>query len=247
MGGGPEHYQYCSSAVLNDTVAIDAGCLGFAGSAQEQTAVRHVLISHTHIDHVASLPIFVENVYEGKKVCVTLYGSAAVLDSCQRDLFNDRIWPDFFTLSKNRDTPFVKTVPFEAGQTIELEGLKITAVALDHVVPTVGFVVEDAHSAVAFVSDTAPTEEIWQVAAARPNLKAVFLEATFPNNLAWLADVAKHLTPALMAAEVKKLARPVRVIIVHIKARFQTQVIAELKALNLPGLEIGQFAVPYSF
>jgi ribonuclease BN (tRNA processing enzyme) len=189
----------------------------------------------------------VENVYEGKKDCVTLYGSAAVLDSCQRDLFNDRVWPDFFTLSKEREAPFVKTAPFEAGQTIELEGLKITAVALDHVVPTVGFVVEDAHSAVAFVSDTAPTDEIWRVAGAAPNLKAVFLEATFPNNLGWLADVSKHLTPALMAAEVKKLARPIRVIVVHIKARYQAQVIAELKALNLPGLEIGQFAVPYSF
>jgi len=246
-GGGPEHYQYCSSAVLNDSIAIDAGCLGFCQSPQEQAKIRHVLISHTHIDHVASLPIFVENVYDGKRDCVTLYGSAAVLDGCQRDLFNDRLWPDFLTLSKNRDAPFVKTAPFEAGQTIELEGLKITAVALNHVVPTVGFVVEDPHSAVAFVSDTAPTDEIWEVAGKTPNLKAVFLEATFPNDLSWLADVSKHLTPALMAAELKKLARPVRIIIVHIKARYQTRVMAELEALNLPGLEIGQFAVPYSF
>ena len=247
VGGGPEHYQYTSSAVLNDTIAIDAGCLGFAQSPQQQVKVRHVLLSHTHIDHVASLPIFVENVYEGKKDCVTLYGSSAVLDSCQRDLFNDRLWPDFFALSKNSDKPFLKASPFEAGQTMELEGLKITAVALDHVVPTSGFVVEDEHSAVAFVSDTGPTDEIWRVAGATPNLKAVFVEATFPNNLGWLADVSKHLTPALLAGELKKLARPARVIIVHIKARFQAQVIAELTSLNLPGLEIGQFAVPYTF
>ena len=247
VGSGPEHYQFTSSAVLNDTVAIDAGCLGFCRSAQEQARVRHVLVSHTHIDHVASLPIFVENAYEGKRDCVILYGSSHVLDSCQRDLFNDRVWPDFFALSKDSDKPFLKAVPFEAGQTIELEGLRITAVALNHVVPTVGFLVEDAHGAVAFVSDTAPTEEIWRVASATANLKAVFLEATFPDELGWLAEVSKHLTPALMAAELKKLARQVRIIIVHIKAHYQTQVIAQLKALDLPTLEIGQFAVPYHF
>ena len=62
---------------------VDAGSLGFYQSAQEQSRVRHVLITHTHIDHVASLPIFVENAYEGKADCVTVHGSAEVLDSLE--------------------------------------------------------------------------------------------------------------------------------------------------------------------
>ena len=62
-----------------DTVAIDAGCLGFWGTPQEQARVRHVLLSHTHMDHLASLPIFVENAYEGKAECVTGYASRNVL------------------------------------------------------------------------------------------------------------------------------------------------------------------------
>ena len=247
VGGGPDHYQFTSSAIVNDTIALDAGCVGFHLSAQAQARIKHILVSHTHIDHVASLPIFVENAYEGKTDCVTVHGSASVLDSCQRDLFNDRLWPDFIALSKDNDKPFMKLALFEAGQTIELEGLRITAVAIDHVVPTVGFVLEDAHSAVAFISDTGPTEEIWRVADATPNLKAVFLETTFPNELDWLAKVSKHLTPAMVTAELKKLSRQVRVIIVHIKARFQSQVIAQLQALGVSSLEIGQFAVPYSF
>ena len=246
-GSGPEHFQFTSSAIVNDTVAIDAGCLGFYRSAQAQARVRHVLISHTHIDHVASLPIFVENAYEGKADCVMIYGSGEVLDSCQRDLFNDRIWPDFIALSKNSERPFMKMARLDPGQTVELDGLRYTAVALDHVVPTSGFVVEDEHSAVAFVSDTGPTEEIWRVANANPKLKAVVLEACFPNSLAWLADVSKHLTPALVGIELKKLTRPVRVLAVHIKARFQGQVIAELNDLKHPGLEIAQFGVPYTF
>jgi ribonuclease BN (tRNA processing enzyme) len=247
VGGGLEHYQFTSSTVINDTITIDAGCIGFCQSAQAQARIKHILLTHTHIDHVASLPIFVENAYEGKADCVTIHASANVLDSCQRDLFNDRLWPDFIGMSKNNDKPFLKVSQFEAGQTIELEGLRFRAVAIDHVVPTVGFLVEDQHSAVAFISDTGPTDEIWRVADATPNLKAIFLETTFPNELDWLAKVSKHLTPAMVASELKKLSRPIRVIIVHIKARFQTQVIAELQALGLPQLEIAQFAVPYSF
>jgi ribonuclease BN (tRNA processing enzyme) len=244
VGGGPDH-QYLSSSLINDTVAIDAGCLGIWGSPQEQARVRHVLLSHTHMDHLASLPIFVENAYEGKAECVTVHASKVVLDCCQEHLFNEKVWPDFIALSQG-EKPFLRLSPLEAGQTIELEGLRITAVALNHVVPTVGFVISDRQSSTAVVSDTGPTEEIWQQINAAPNLKAVFLEATFPDELAWLADVSKHLTPKTLAHQVAKLTRPTRLVIIHLKARFKEQVIAELQALGLPGLEIGQPGVPYT-
>jgi len=247
MGCGPHHYQFTSSAVINDTLAVDAGCLGFYGSAQDQARIRHVLITHTHIDHIASLPIFIENAYQGKPDCVTVHGSADVLDSCQRDLFNDRIWPDFIALSKGNERPFIKLSQFEPGQTIELEGLKITCALLNHVVPTSGYLIEDEHSAVAFVSDTGPTDEIWRIANACPKLKAVFLEGCFPNEMRWLADVSKHLTPNMVGEELRKLTRPARILMVHIKARFQKQIIDELKQLDNSSIEIARFAVPYTF
>jgi ribonuclease BN (tRNA processing enzyme) len=245
-GGGLGHHQYLSSCVVNDTVALDAGCLGFCGTPHGQARIRHVLLSHTHIDHLASLPIFLENAYEGKPDCVTVHGSAAVLDCLQRDLFNGRVWPDFIALSQG-DKPFLKLARLDPGQTVDLDGLRVTAVELNHVVPTSGFLLSDAHGSVAFVSDTGPTDEVWQLVNARPDLKAVFVETTFPDNMQWLADVSKHLTPRTLAGEVAKLARPVRLIVVHIKARYQEQVIAELKALNLPNLEIGHGGVTYTF
>jgi ribonuclease BN (tRNA processing enzyme) len=244
--GSPEPHQFLSSAVVNDVIAIDGGCLGFFRSAQEQARVRHVLLSHTHMDHLASLPIFVENAYEGKSDCVTVYGSADVLDCCQRDLFNNRIWPDFIALSQG-ERPFLKMVAFEPGRTLELAGVKISAVALNHVVPTVGYIVSDSKSTVAFISDTGPTDEIWQRLNAKPDVKAIFLEATFPNNMAWLADISKHLTPALFGAELKKLSRPVRTVVVHMKARYQQQVMAEIRALRLPQVEFAAFDSPYTF
>jgi ribonuclease BN (tRNA processing enzyme) len=244
MGSGPD-FQYLSSCLINDTVALDAGCLGFWGSPQEQARIRHVLLSHTHMDHLASLPIFVENAYEGKAECVTIHGSTSVLECCQEHLFNEKVWPDFIALSRG-DKPFLRLSPLEPGQTIELEGLQVTSVALDHVVPTVGFLIGDGQSTAAFISDTGPTDEFWKRVNATPNVKAVFVEATFPDELAWLADVSKHLTPATLAREAAKLARPTRLVIVHIKARYKEQVISELQALGLPGLEIGQTGATYT-
>jgi ribonuclease BN (tRNA processing enzyme) len=243
---GPEPCQYLSSALVNDAIAIDAGCVGFYLTPQQQARIRHAFVSHTHMDHLASLPIFVENAYEAKPDCVTIHGSADVIDCVQKDIFNDRVWPDFIALSRG-DKPFVRMARFEAGQTVELEGVRITAVAVNHVVPTVAYILSDGRSSVGFVSDTAQTDDVWQRLNALPDLKAVFLEATFPDNMAWLADISKHLTPRTFALEVAKLARPVRIIAVHIKARYRAQVVAELQALGLPNLEIGRFDVPYVF
>ncbi len=189
--------QYLSSALLNDTIALDAGCLGLHGTPEEQARIRHILVTHSHLDHVASLPIFLENAYEGRAEGVQIYASAQTLDCLQRHLFNNQIWPDFVALSAG-DKPFLRLVPFETGQTIELNGLHITAVALDHVVPVLGFLIRDANSSIVYVTDTAPTDGVWHAANALPNLKAVFLEATFPDELSWLADVSKHLTPATL-------------------------------------------------
>jgi ribonuclease BN (tRNA processing enzyme) len=244
--GGHEPGQYLISYLINDTLAVDAGSLGVYGTPHEQTNVRHVLISHTHIDHTASLPIFVENAYEAKVDCVTVHGSADVLEGLQLDLFNGRTWPDFVALSGVLP-PFLKLERLDAYRPVELEGLSIMPVPVDHVVPTFGFVISDKKSTVVIASDTGPTDDLWRVANESPNLAAVFLEAAFPNEMADLAAAAKHLTPARFGAEVAKLTRPVRVIAVHLKARYRDQIVAELAALGLPNVELGRYGKAYEW
>jgi ribonuclease BN (tRNA processing enzyme) len=241
-----DRHQFLTSYRINDSLAIDAGSLGLAGSVQAQAHIKHVLITHTHIDHIASLPIFVENAYEGNQTCVTVHGSEAVLSCLRRDIFNDRVWPDFLRLSTPEDS-FLKLELLESEKAIELEGLRITPVPVDHVVPTFGFLLEDEGSAVVIAGDTGPTEAVWQYASRAANLKAVFLEATFPESMASLAAVSKHLTPGLFAREVQKLKTGVRVFAVHIKARFQAQVIRELEALGLPDFEVAKPGKAYIF
>jgi ribonuclease BN (tRNA processing enzyme) len=243
---GDPPQQFLTTYLINGTVAIDAGAVGLYRTPREQAAVRHLLLSHTHIDHLATLPIFLDNVYQRGPDCPTVYGTADVLNCLRRDLMNDRLWPDFIGLSEVRP-PFLKLQTLEPGRPVEVESLRVTAVPVNHVVPTVGFLVEDDAAAVAFSSDTAPTDELWQRAGRLPTLKAVFLEATFPENRGWLADVARHLTPSLFAREVAKLPRQTVVIAVHIHPRFRAEVVQELLGLGLANLQIGEPGRTYEF
>jgi len=236
--GESEGRHFAASYVVNDAIAIDAGTVGFMSSVDSQRRVKHVFISHTHLDHIASLPIYLDNVYEAGPECPTIYGSENVRETLMSDILNDRTWPDLVRLSLD-EFPFLRLVNIEAGQAVSVEGLTVTPIALDHVVPTFGFILEDDTTAIAIVSDTSPTDAIWKAAAARPNLRAVFLESAFPNSMRWLADKAGHLTPELFAMEYAKLGRDVPVIAIHIKPAYHEEVVRELESLGLPSLRIG--------
>lgn len=238
-------HQFAATYVVNDTVVIDAGCIGFAPLA-EQRRVRHVVLSHAHLDHVNSLPIFLDNVYQSGSDVVSVYGSEHVLTALREHFFNDQIWPDLCRLSRE-ETPFLKLVLISDYEPIQCDGLTVRPVPLNHVIPTNGFVLSDEHSSVAFVSDTGPTDRIWEVCNQTDNLKAVFLEAAFPNSMQWLADKAQHLTPELFAAEARKLNRNLPLIAVHIKPCWYDTVAEELKALAIDNLAPGNSDQVYEF
>jgi ribonuclease BN (tRNA processing enzyme) len=237
---------FLSSYLIDDIVAIDAGGLGFLGDLDLQCRVKHVFLSHSHIDHIASLPIFLETVFQAPGGCVTLHASDATLDCLRRDVFNNRVWPDFIGMSE-KGQPFVQLNVLEPGRPVEVGGLRLTPIEVNHVVPTLGFLVAGANAAVAIPSDTGPTEAFWEAARAVDDLKAVFLEASFPDSMQWLAVIAKHLTPAMFPAEARKLGRDVPFIAVHIKPGYYDQVLADLDGLKLHNLQVGKPGISYEF
>jgi ribonuclease BN (tRNA processing enzyme) len=243
IGEGLPH-QFLNSYLVNESIALDAGSIGLLTPLDAQRRITDVFLSHSHIDHIASLPAFIDNVYQPGPDCVRLYCSREVWDCLRRDLFNDRLWPDVVRLSAS-ESPFVKYCELRAHEPITIGDVQITAVPLNHVVPTFGFLVEQAGKAAAIVSDTAPTNAIWHRLAETPGLRLVFLEASFPNQFQWLAEKSQHLTPHDFAREIAKLPRPVRWVAVHIKPDFHAQIVGELQELNLRGLEIGQSHAVY--
>jgi ribonuclease BN (tRNA processing enzyme) len=244
--GNSAGHQYVSSFLINKTVAIDAGCLGFYGTPQEQEAIRHIFLTHSHSDHTASLPIFVENVWTPSGECPRVYGSPETLDSVQRHIFNDVVWPDFVALSKTMP-PFLRLCTLQPEVQVEADGLRITPVPVNHLVPTLGYVIADDQCAVIVAGDTSPTTRLWEVAHQTTNLRAVFLEACFPNAMKQLAEVSCHLTPEMFRHEVAKMPPGVRAVAIHIKVRYRDEVIRELNALGFPNVEIGVYEKEYDF
>ena len=110
---------------------------------------------------------------------------------------------------------------------------------------TLGMIVDDGRSCVAFAADTGPTELLWEKLAARPTLTAVFLECSFPNAMEDLATKTGHLCPHSFATQRARLPAHVRVFAVHRKARYADVIARELAALDLPNVEPVTPGLPY--
>ena len=238
--------SFALSILVNDTICIDAGSIGYLPSLADQKRIRAIVLTHSHMDHVASLPLCLDNVYEYGPHCPTIYAGRDAIAALKSDFFNDRVWPDFVRLS-GEESPFLGLVELEAEVPVTVEGVSITPVALNHVVPTFGYLIEDTRATVALVCDTLPTERIWQLLGGVKNLAAVFIEASFPNSMQWLADKSEHLTPATVRGELAKLRKPVPAYAVHIKPAYYDAIVAELADLKRPDLHVAQPGRTYEF
>lgn len=182
--------------------------------------------------------MFLNNVYGRREESVVVHTHPQVLESLQTDVFNDRLWPNVLRLS-DRNGPVVQFRAVAPGQTIDVAGLRLTAIPVSHVVPTFGYIVDDGTSAVVISSDSRETDEIWRTAARLPHLKAAFIGVAFPDEESRLAVKAGHLTPRSLKREAAKLPVHIHIVVVHIKPTHAPVVIGQLGALGLPNLAIG--------
>jgi cAMP phosphodiesterase len=196
--------------LVNDSLSLDAGWVSGALSLKEQVKVKDILISHSHLDHTCTLPFLIDNNFSSPGFSLRIYAIPEVIASMKNHLFNNHTWPDFTSLP-NDLTPVLKLVEVEPEVPFEINGLTIRAVEVSHIVPTTGFILEDRKGAIAFSSDTGPTERFWEVVNSIKKLRAVITETSFPNELQDLASVSGHLTPQTLDRELGKLDRKVPV------------------------------------
>jgi ribonuclease BN (tRNA processing enzyme) len=220
-----------TSFLINGELALDAGSITQALSIEEQRKVHQVVLTHSHLDHTASLPFLVENTFGDQRIVILL--TPQVLTTVKMHLFNNDTWPDF-TRIPNDLAPALRLSVIEPRQRRTTNGLVLTPIPVHHIVPTHGYVVEDGDGAVIFTSDTGPTEEIWEVANRTANLKALIVEVSFPSRLQMVADVSLHLTPTSLAGELGKLRREVPVYLYHLKPSFLNELRAELAGSRFP-------------
>jgi ribonuclease BN (tRNA processing enzyme) len=219
-------------------LAVDAGPLGHALSVEDQSAITDVLLTHAHIDHIAGLPVFLDNVYQAGTKCPTIHAQPDTLHTLQTDLFNGRLMPDFIGMSRTLP-PFLHLLEVGLGQ-FRVGRYSIVALPLDHTVPTVGYLIDDGSTAVAILTDTASVPEVIAPLARWPRLRAVFLECSFPRRMAHLAAITKHLTTEQFCEAMSRFPPEVGVYAVHIKPRYWYEVLTELQNEESATVRIGE-------
>jgi ribonuclease BN (tRNA processing enzyme) len=230
--------QRLTCYLIDDCVAVDAGSVAIALTDVQRQKVRDIIVTHPHMDHIASLPIFIDDLFASLKQPVRVHATQVVIDSLERDVFNWNVYPRFSELT-NEHGPVMQYVPIPVGEEFQVAHLRVTAVSVNHIVPTVGLLVSDERTTVAFSSDTAETEEFWNLLNRTPHIDALLIEASFPNAMAELAEVTRHFTPASLQQELKKLSHNgPDILTVHLKSTYREKLIEELKALGIPKLSV---------
>jgi len=244
--GRPSQFQSLTSFTVDDHLAIDAGSIGFAIAPDKIGSIHHFIITHAHTDHTASLPIYVAEAFPLLESPLIVYGTAEVVSALREFVFNDRVWPNFEEIQLNNGSgPALEFRELQPRATVSIAGFDVTPIPVNHLVPTVGLLVASKEAVVLFTSDTYTTDEIWKAASAATNLKAVFVDVSFPNEMGELAEVSKHLTPELLAVELTKLDREVEVYAVHIKPTNRQEVMRQIAALGDPRVAIGEIDREY--
>lgn len=235
--------QHLSCFVIDDCVAIDAGSLAMATTVTQKKQIRDVVLTHAHLDHIAGLPLYIDDLFATLETPIRVHCSPEVIEILERNIFNWEIYPRFTEL-ENENGTVMQYHPFESGKEFFVKHLRIKSISVNHKVPSVGFIISDVKTTFALTGDTAEMDDFWRTVNAEPNLSALLIECAFPNELENLAENSHHLTPRNLQRELAKFdRRECAVYVVNIKPMYRDEVVRQIEELcieNLQILEAGQ-------
>jgi len=194
-----------SALLIDNDVLIDAGT-GIGDLAlNDLDAIRHVFLTHAHLDHIAGLPMLVDaNFDEDFELPVTVYARAETLDAIRMHLFNDVIWPDFSKIP-DEGRAMLQYVVCNPGDTITIGNRNFHAIDVSHSVPSLGFTVQNSGGAFAVSGDTKTNETLWPALNSCDDLRVLVIEVSFPDEQEALATTAGHYCPATMCRDLERL------------------------------------------
>lgn len=222
--------------LLDDQMLLDAGTIGSVLSEEEQWKIHTVFITHSHLDHIRSIPALADNIIIKNRLhTVSVRSTVEVIEALQNHLFNNIIWPDF-TQIPSAENPVIKFMPITPYQECAVNGYRVTAIPVNHTVPTVGYQVKSGGRTLVYTGDTGPTEEIWRYSS---GADALIVEVSFPDSMRDLAELTKHLTASMLVEELAKIdVLPKRILITHPKPQYYERIFKEVTGLEISGVEL---------
>ena len=245
--GAASARQHLTCFLVDDCVAFDAGSLAMASNAVQKQQVRDVVLSHAHLDHIAGLPLFIDDLFATLDEPIRIHATAEVINILERDVFNWSVYPRFSELT-NDNGAVVEYKPFQSGVPFSVRHLTVRAVDVNHKVPTSGFIISDGKGAVALTGDTAALDGFWRCANENENLAAVLIECAFPDELRELAETSHHLTPSGLRRELEKVECPsCPIYVINLKPMYREQTIRQIEALGIKNLRILEVGKAYEW
>ncbi|MDX1507444.1 MAG: 3',5'-cyclic-nucleotide phosphodiesterase [Woeseiaceae bacterium] len=194
-----------SALLIDGDVLIDAGTgIGDLALAELQP-IRHVFLTHAHLDHIAGLPMLADCIFdENFEQPLTVYAREETLRAIRDHLFNDVIWPDFTKLP-NPSNPMLRYQVCSPGDTVTIDHRDFYAIDVKHSVPSLGYTVQNSGGVFAVSGDTKTNQTLWPVLNACDDLRVLVIEVSFPDEMERLATDAGHYCPRTMTEDLERL------------------------------------------
>jgi len=221
-----------TSLLVDDDILIDAGSGVGDLTLEELGKIRHIFLTHSHMDHFAFLPLLVDSIFESIKDPIMVHGQEETLNALRTHIFNWVIWPDFATLP-TADNPVMAYHTMAPGSQFHLHGRTLDMIAVNHIVPGVGYRVQSDSGCFAFSGDTTNHDNLWNVLNSYDALDLLIVEAAFSNAEEELSKKAGHYTPNLLAEDLAKLRHYPEIFISHTKPGQEDIIVNECRiAIN---------------
>lgn len=214
--GGIGEARRTTSFLIDDDILIDAGTGVSELSLQEMASLRHIFITHSHLDHVAGLPLLIDSVFPQLEQAVVIHARSETVKALKDHIFNWSIWPDFEILPKV-DKPVMRYEVMNPGDVYTVGNRRFESIDVNHVVPCQAYYVSHEGGAMAFSGDTTTNENLWAVLNSKPSLDMLIIETAFPDAEEELSKLAKHYCPNLLAKDLVKLSHDSDIYISHLK------------------------------
>jgi ribonuclease BN (tRNA processing enzyme) len=225
--GGIGGDKRTTTLLVDDDVLIDAGTGVGDLSLAELLKIDHIFVTHSHLDHIGFIPLLVDTVMGLRTQSVTLHATAEVIHILKTHIFNWLIWPDFNQIP-SAENPFLVYQQMSVGDSVSVNHKTITALPANHVVPAVGYQVDNGKNSLVFTGDTGGCKDFWHVVNKISNLKTLIIETAFSNADEELACLSKHLCPNTLADELVQLNVQVETYITHIKPGEDATIMQEI-------------------
>lgn len=202
--------------LVDQDILLDAGTGVADLSITELSMIDHIFLTHTHMDHIAALPLLIDTVFDRRQKPVTVYGTEAVLTILRNHIFNWAIWPDFSEVP-TPEKPVLRFQIIELGKTVSVGDRQFTALPAEHTVPAVGYHLASGESSLVFSGDTSICDAFWKAVNTIADLKYLIVECAFSNREEAIARLSKHYCPSVLATELEKLERDCEIYVTHLK------------------------------